>query len=432
MKKGRTILSIFNFQFSISILLSLFVFEFSPLRAGEAPAVQVNADTIVHQPTDTIKLQEAEQTVQFDEDALLLELLAEKGRQWADSIAALDSTQLSSEEAEMRLLVMRERLRQDSLIRDSLRIDSIRLVTQQLVRETGILVEVQDIRIEKHIFRDEEQDREDILRYIRQQYSPWYKEARTLVQFTQNYISPNWYKGGNSSLAILALLKGQINYKKDNFVWENTGEWRMGLSTTGKADTVHKVNVTDDIFKIYSKAGYQVYSKLFINGSLEFQTTLMPSFKTNSQLRKSSFLTPIRFNLGVGLEYKPLDWLSVNSMPATFKLVHATVSDSLRVDVTEYGIDKGKKTLSEFGSSVRVEAKYKPLRELEIYTLLYFYTNYRQIEFDWQIDVDFIINRFLSTHLTLHPRFDSTVKSTEPQHMQFKELLSIGFNHYFR
>lgn len=432
MKKGRTILSIFNFQFSISILLSLFVFEFSPLRAGEAPAVQVNADTIVHQPTDTIKLQEAEQTVQFDEDALLLELLAEKGRQWADSIAALDSTQLSSEEAEMRLLVMRERLRQDSLIRDSLRIDSIRLVTQQLVRETGILVEVQDIRIEKHIFRDEEQDREDILRYIRQQYSPWYKEARTLVQFTQNYISPNWYKGGNSSLAILALLKGQINYKKDNFVWENTGEWRMGLSTTGKADTVHKVNVTDDIFKIYSKAGYQVYSKLFINGSLEFQTTLMPSFKTNSQLRKSSFLTPIRFNLGVGLEYKPLDWLSVNFMPATYKLVHATVSDSLRVDVTEYGIDKGKKTLSEFGSSVRVEAKYKPLRELEIYTLLYFYTNYRQIEFDWQIDVDFIINRFLSTHLTLHPRFDSTVKSTEPQHMQFKELLSIGFNHYFR
>ena len=392
----------------------------------------MNADTIVHQPTDTIKLQEAEQTVQFDEDALLLELLAEKGRQWADSIAALDSTQLSSEEAEMRLLVMRERLRQDSLIRDSLRIDSIRLVTQQLVRETGILVEVQDIRIEKHIFRDEEQDREDILRYIRQQYSPWYKEARTLVQFTQNYISPNWYKGGNSSLAILALLKGQINYKKDNFVWENTGEWRMGLSTTGKADTVHKVNVTDDIFKIYSKAGYQVYSKLYINGSLEFQTTLLPSFKTNSQLRKSSFLTPIRFNLGVGLEYKPLDWLSVNFMPATYKLVHATVSDSLRVDVTEYGIDKGKKTLSEFGSSVRVEAKYKPLRELEIYTLLYFYTNYRQIEFDWQIDVDFIINRFLSTHLTLHPRFDSTVKSTEPQHMQFKELLSIGFNHYFR
>ena len=124
--------------------------------------------------------------------------------------------------------------------------------------------------------------------------------------------------------------------------------------------------------------------------------------------------------------------MTINFSPANYKLVHATIYDPERVTVTDFGIDDGKKTLSEFGSSLRIEAKYKPLREIELYTLLYFYTNYRQVEFDWQIECDFIINRFLSTHLTLHPRFDSTVKSTEPQHIQFKELLSIGFNHYFR
>ncbi len=396
--------------------------------------VWAEGDTIVvmHQYADTLKLQDAEQTVQFNNDALLLDLVAAQSRQLADSLAAADSTQISSEEAEQWLLAMQEKLRQDSIIRDSLRIDSIRMETQRLIRETGVQAEVHDIRVEKHIFPDEQQDREDIRRYIRQQYSPWYKEARTLVQFTQNYISPNWYKGGNSSLALLALVKGQINYKKDNFVWENTGEWRMGLSTTGKTDTVHFINVTDDQFRLYSKAGYQVYSKLYISASLEFQTTFLPSWKANSQELKSTIMTPIRYNMGIGLDYKPLDWLTINFSPAAYKLVHAAVSDSTRVDVTSFGIDKGKKTLSEFGSSVRVEAKYKPLREIEIYTLFYFYTNYRQVEFDWQIDVDFIINRFLSTHLTLHPRFDSTVKSTEPQHLQFKELLSIGFNHYFR
>ena len=328
---------------------------------------------------------------------------------------------------------MHEQLRRDSLIRDSLRIDSIRMETQRLVQEYNTHVEIQDIRIEKHIFRDEEQDREDILHAIRQQYSPWIKEARTMVQFTQNYISPNWYKGGNSSLAMLALLKGNITYKKEKFVWENTGEWRMGLSTTGKADSVHKVNVTDDLFKIYSKAGYQVYKdKLLVSASTELQTTFLPSFKANSTQLKSGFMTPIRFNLGIGVDYKPIEWVTVNFSPATYKLVHAAISDSNRVDVTSFGIDKGQNTLSEFGSSLRIEAKYKPLREIELYTLLYLYTNYRQVEFDWQIDVDFIINRFLSTHLTLHPRFDSTVKSSEPQHLQFKELLSIGFNHYFR
>lgn len=390
----------------------------------------VNCQLVASQ--DTIRLQDMQQTVEFNNDTILLNLVAQQSRLIADSLAALDSTQLSSREADSLLLALQEQLFRDSLIRDSLRIDSIRMEAQRMIDEIGLQTEVHDIRIEKHIFRDEEQDRQDIIRAIRQQYSPWFKEARTLVQFTQNYISPNWYKGGNSSLALLALAKGQISYKKDKFVWENTGEWRMGFSTTGKADTVHAVNITDDLFKLYSKAGYQFYSKLFASASVEFQTTFLPSWKPNSMQRKSSFFTPIRFNIGIGLDYKPLDWLTINFSPAAYKLVHAAISDSARVDVTEYGIDKGQKTLSEFGSSLRVEAKYKPLREIEIYTLLYLYTNYRQVEFDWQIDVDFIINRFLSTHLTLHPRFDSTVKSTEPQHLQFKELLSIGFNHYFR
>lgn len=398
-----------------------------------APA-WAEADTIdvVHQYADTLKLQNEAQTVELNDDELLLDLIVEQSRQIADSLDANDSTELSSEEAELLLIAMQEQLRCDSLIRDSLRIDSIRTAERLLAQEIGLQTEVHDIRVEKHIFRDEEEDREDIRRSIRQQYSPWFKEARTLVQFTQNYISPNWYKGGNSSLALLALLKGQIKYKKDKFVWENTGEWRMGLSTTGKADTIHFVNVTDDLFKIYSKAGYQVYSKVYLSGYLDFQTTILPSWKANSNQVKSSFLTPIRFSVSAGVDYKPLDWMTINFSPATFKLVHATINDSARVNVTEFGIDAGRKTLSEFGSSIRLEAKYKPLRELEINTLLYFYTNYRQVEFDWQIDVDFIINRFLSTHLTLHPRFDSTVKSTEPQHLQFKELLSIGFNHYFR
>ena len=407
------------------LIIGLLLFCVHGLRAEDTIVV-------VHQYADTLKLQDANEAVQFDVDAMLLQLVQEQGRRRADSIAAIDSTQMNAEQALEALLAMQEALRQDSLYRDSLRIDSIRMETQQLAHEIGLQTDVHDIRIEKHIFRDEEEDRADIRRAIRQKYSPWFREARTLVQFTQNYISPNWYKGGNSSLAMLAIARGNINYKKGDFLWENNGEWRMGLSTTGKSDTIHHVNVTDDLFKIHSKAGYQFYKKLYVSGYLDFQTTFLPSWKTNSTQVKSTFMTPIRFNIGIGIDYKPLDWLTINFSPATYKLVHATVSDSLRVDVTQFGIDKGKNTLSEFGSSVRVEAKYKPLREIELYTLLYFYTNYRQVEFDWQIECDFIINRFLSTHVTLHPRFDSTVKSSEPQHLQFKELLSIGFNHYFR
>jgi len=51
-----------------------------------------------------------------------------------------------------------------------------------------------------------------------------------------------------------------------------------------------------------------------------------------------------------------------------------------------------------------------------------------------ELDVDFIINRYLSAKVMLHPRYDSTTEVTSEQKskMQFKELISIGFSHTFR
>ena len=372
---------------------------------------------------DTLKLHEQSQAFTIPEDvadSLLLEWLALQSRQRADSA---DSA---------RLFALHEQLRLDSIVADSLRNDSIRTILMARIDSIGHSTTIQSVEVEKHIFPDPEADREDIKRHVRNQYSPWIKEARTMVQLTQNYVTPNWYKGGYPSLALLIHLKGNITYKRGDLYWENTAELREGISTTSKSDTLHRLNSTDDLFRIYSKLGYQVYSKLYVSALVDFQTTLSRSWKENQNYLKTGFLTPIRFNIGLGLDYKPITGLSITFTPGTYKLVYANISDEKIVWVGDFGIDRGKNLLSEFGSSLRVEWTYKPLREIQLYSLLYFYTNYRAVEIDWQIEVDFIINRFLSTHLTLHPRYDTTVKSTEPIYPQFKELLSIGFNHYFR
>ena len=52
---------------------------------------------------------------------------------------------------------------------------------------------------------------------------------------------------------------------------------------------------------------------------------------------------------------------------------------------------------------------------------------------DWEVTCDFIINRYMSARLTLHPRYDSSAIQEGDTHakMQFKELISIGFAHKF-
>ena len=289
------------------------------------------------------------------------------------------------------------------------------------------------IEVQRAMVKDLEEDRMDIERAKRYQNSPWRKELNVSLQITQNYATENWYQGAANSFAMLASAKGKLSYKKDNYSWENVGEWRAGVNTVS-GDSLRIVNTTDDLFRLNSKFGYQLHKQWYLSTNVEFRTNLMNNWRKNTYELASAFMTPIRFTWGVGLDYKPIKGLDVNISPGTFKMVYAMNADPAQVNVTDYGIEQGKNIMSEFGSSVRVDWKWRPLREIIVETNFYFFTNYKRIETELEVDVDFVINRYLSAKLMLHPRYDSTVEISENRKtkIQFKEFISIGFSHTFR
>ena len=275
------------------------------------------------------------------------------------------------------------------------------------------------------------EDRNDVLEAIRKIRSPWRREATLMLQITQNYVTPNWYQGGSSSFAGLGIAKGQISYIRERFTWENFGEWRMGGSTIS-ADSLHKVNTTDDLFRLYSKANLRIVPKLFTSFSAEIETRFLPTYKSNSVDLKSGPFSPFRFNAAFGLDYKPVSGLSISFSPVSYKVIH--FMDTARVKVTDYGLEAGQRTQHNIGSSVRVEYTWKPVREVALESKFYCYTNYHDVEIDLEVNCDFIINRFMSARLMLHPRYDTSVIMEGDKHakIQFRELLSIGFAHKFR
>ena len=294
-------------------------------------------------------------------------------------------------------------------------------------------IEIGKTKVQKTIVRDFEDEMVDAKRAMRNIKSSWRKEANLSLQVTQNYATDNWQQGGVNAFSMLWNAKAFANYKKDNISWQNNAEWRVGLSTVSN-DTVHKLNTTDDVFQIYSKFGYQVHKKWYLTLSADFRTNLFPSFKKNSNKLNTTFLTPIRYTMGVGVDYKPIKGLSINLSPATYKMVYVNVVDTMHVTVADFGIEVGNDMLNEIGSSLRVEWKWRPLREIEMETKFYFFTNYKQIETELEIDVDFLINRYLSAKLILHPRYDGTIENVtdRKEKLQFKELISVGFSHTFR
>ena len=326
-------------------------------------------------------------------------------------------------------LTVAEALRIDSLKRELREIDSLRTVNATLVLQT--VERIPAITIEKSWIKDAEEDRNDVLRAIREMRSHWRKEATLMAQITQNYVTDNWYQGGSSSFAGLGIAKGQISYITDRFTWENTGEWRMGGSTVS-TDSLHKVNTTDDLFRIYTKANLRIVPKLFVSVSSEIETRLLPTYKSNSMELKSAPFSPFRFNAAFGVDYKPVKNLSISVSPVSYKVIH--VADSARVRVTDYGLFEGQRTQHNIGSSLRVEYVWKPVREVSLEAKFFMYTNYKDVELDLEVNCDFIINRFLSARLMLHPRYDTSVIMDGDKHakIQFRELLSLGFAHKFR
>ncbi len=290
---------------------------------------------------------------------------------------------------------------------------------------------VSPIPIPKALVHDAEEDRLDRIRAVRLRYSYWYREATVMLQLTQNYVSKNWYAGGNTNFALLGIMQGKVIYNnRRNITWENTGEWRFGFNTVS-ADTLRKINTNEDIFKLYSKLGIRIVNKLNASFSAEFQTHFFNTWKENTKVLKTGPFTPARLNISAGLDYKPVHDLSLFFAPLTYRMIG--VLDTIHVAQTTFSIPAGSKVLNEVGSSLRVEWNWHPVREIVLDTKFWLYTNYRRVEIDLEVSADFIINRFLSARIMLHPRYDNTVilPDDERAKMQFKELISVGFSHKF-
>jgi len=291
---------------------------------------------------------------------------------------------------------------------------------------------VYELEVAAHsLIKDVDEERRARLAVVKNQKNPWFKEVNLMLQFTQNYATDNWYEGGASSFTAYASAKGKIKYDAGKRInWETQGEWTAGTSMT-RGDTIHKINTSEDLFRIYSKLGVKVINKLYGSFSLEYRSQVFSTFKSNSMELKTGFCTPIRFNLAVGVDYKPVKGLSLVFSPVAYKMVFA--NDTARAPYTTYGIKEGEKILNEVGTSARVEWTWKPLREISLETKFYAYTNYKMVELDLEVNCDFIINRFISARVMLHPRYDSSriLDGDQRAKVQFKDLISLGFAHKF-
>lgn len=258
----------------------------------------------------------------------------------------------------------------------------------------------------------------------------WTKGGEGSLQFTQNYISDNWYKGGESTNTLLTHLKFSTNYDdKQKVQFENLFEARVGFNTV-PSDTIREYRINTDVLRISSKLGVRAFSKFYYTLSAEFNTQFFNNYKANSNDLASAFLAPANLTASIGMDYKlqkPKLNLSVMMLPLSYNLRYV---GNDKVDETAFGLEKGDKTLHDFGSKFQTTISWKIIPSITYDSRLYYFTSYEKVEAEWENTINFVLNRYLSTKLFAHVRYDDGVKRVDDHsYFQFTELLSFGINY---
>ena len=253
------------------------------------------------------------------------------------------------------------------------------------------------------------------------------------LQFLQNYVSDNWYKGGESNYSLLGRLTMQANYNnKQKVKWENKLEMRLGYQTS-KGDSVHSLKTSDDLIRYTSKLGLQATKRWYYTLQMVAQTQFAHGLKSNDKMVYSDFFSPFNLNLSVGMDYS-VDWFK-HRLKGSAHLAPLAVNwkyvgrESL---ATRYGLDEGKHSLVDYGSECTFDLSWQIAQNIKWKTRLWGYTTYKRAEIEWENTITFQFNRYISTNIFLYPRFDDGAKRKDDQsYWQFKEFMSIGFSYSF-
>ncbi len=251
-------------------------------------------------------------------------------------------------------------------------------------------------------------------------------------------MSPNWYQGGNNNLNALANIYYNVKLNEayhPNLLFDTTAQYKLGMNNAPD-DSINAYNISEDVLQLNTTFGIRAVKRWYYSFTGQFKTQLLNSYTSNTRDLKSAFLSPGELTAGVGMTY------AYENAPKTIKFdasiapvsYHLMTCINHRIDPSLYGIDEGRTSVSKFGSTVELKLGWRLSYNIMFTSRLFAFTDYDSFYADWENTLAFEINKFLTTQIYAHLRYDTQtprVEDTNWKKLQVKEIFSIGFAYKF-
>ena len=275
----------------------------------------------------------------------------------------------------------------------------------------------------------------------------WTRKADGFLQFMQNYVSGNWYKGGESNYSALGSLTIEANYdNKGKWKWDNKLEAKLGFLTS-RSDSLHKFKSNEDLLRLTSKVGLQATKRWYYTLQVLAWTQFARGLKSNDHRTYSDFFSPFNLNVGLGMDYKVEAFdkkltgtINLSPIALNYRYVDRTqFANQNSEHPTDYswfpsrhGIDDGKRHLLDPGSQLTADLTWKLTENVTWKSRLWGFTSYHRGEVEWENTFQLKVSKYISANIFLYPRFDDgNVWDEDLGYWQFKEYTSIGLSYSF-
>lgn len=310
----------------------------------------------------------------------------------------------------------------------------------------------------------------------------WTNSIFTKVDFVQTALD-NWAAGGYNTISLKSFIDARADYAKDDIFLKNRLQLDYGFVYSDDKPFIQK---SDDRLYFESRYGHKAAKNLNYSAQFSFKSQFTNSYKypvpkvegegsptksdwMDARILKSGFLSPAYTNLGLGIEWVPTSWISVNMAPLTGGFVIVSnerlrahysmerksmseaeqekfeaaklIEDKVQREIAVGKFYKGAKF--EFGAQLKADARLQVNDNFRYTTQLALFSDYLDhplnLRVNWDNRFDWKLAKYFSLTITTNLIYDDKVLIVRDKdidkypdgkrRIQFKESLSFGFTY---
>lgn len=247
----------------------------------------------------------------------------------------------------------------------------------------------------------------------------------------------NWAKGGDNTFSGRFTFDVRHLYERDKLRLDSKLEGRYGMNVIDKMPFKN-----EDVLKFDFKADWSISGSWSYSTTISLATQFAEGYKSRTDKTvKSNFMAPGTVDVGLGVDFTGKKFpLSISLYPVTGKLT--CVLDKSLQDIGINGVEKGKSSKSQLGSSIKIKYVQSFYNDVFKFTSEFklFYNYEIPANAQWTPKLEINATKFLSTSLFADFIYDESAntpfakdenKSNFNRYLQFNYIVGLELKYRF-